>query len=316
MYATVLTMNAVERLGHMALRVPDLDAAVNFHCEVLGLVETVRAGPVSYLTCNARHHELVLVQRRDGTRGYEHIGLEVADPETLEGVRAGLAAAGGELLGVTYDGEPGIDRAALVRAPGGHVFKLFTGMEEDQVLPEGDRVSKFEHASIKARRLGRSERFLEQGLGFRFSDRLGRAASWWHCDADHHGMALVVGPRHELSHYAWTAPDLNAMGRICDRLAARGGKLIWGPSRHGPGNNLFVYFHDAAGAMIEVCAEMAQMPPDGTYQARQWPGGLAAVNQWGGPPPPRFLLTGFPIAPGEPMPLTAVGGARTEVGVP
>ena len=97
------------------------------------------------------------------------------------------------------------------------------------------------------------------------------------------GWPLVIAPRHELSHYAFTAPDLNAMGRICDRLAARGGKLIWGPSRHGPGNNLFIYFHDPAGAMIEVCAELAQMPPDGDYTARQWPGGLGAVNQWGGP---------------------------------
>jgi catechol-2,3-dioxygenase len=290
-------MTITERIGHMALRVPDLDAAVRFHHEVLGLVETERQGGVSYLTCNDRHHELILIEQHSRERGYEHIGLQLSDAETLEKARSGIAAAGGELLGPTFESEPGIDRAALVRGPGGHVFKLFTGMERGRKLPEGDRVQKFEHVSIKARGLGGGERFIERGLGFRFSDRLGRTASWWHCDADHHGLALVFGPRHELSHYAWTAPDLNAMGRICDRLAARGQKLIWGPSRHGPGNNLFIYFHDPAGAMIEVCAEIAQMPPDGTYVARQWPGGLGAINQWGGPPPPRFLLTGFPIAP-------------------
>ena len=306
----VPAMEIVERVGHMALRVPDLDAAVDFHTEVLGMLETDRLGSTSYLTCNERHHELVLVQRPDRTRGYEHIALQVADAGTLERARSGIAAAGGELLGPTYDGEPGIDRAALIRGPGGHLFKLFCGMEEGTAPPVGDRVSKFEHVSIKARGLGGSERFLQRGLGFHFSDRLGRTASWWHCDADHHGMALVVAPRHELSHYAWTAPDLNAIGRICDRLAGRGGKLIWGPSRHGPGNNLFAYFHDAAGAMIEVCADMARMPPDGDYQAHQWSGGLAAVNQWGGPPPPRFLLTGFPIAPGEPRPLRTAGRGR------
>lgn len=289
-------MQITERVGHIALRVPDLDEAVAFHGDVLGLVETTREGPVSYLTCNDRHHELILIEQGAGERGYEHIGLQLPDAETLERARSGIAAAGGELLGPTDDGEPGIDRAALVRGPGGHVFKLFTGMETGRELPEGDRAQKFEHVSIKARGLGGTERFIEKGLGFRFSDRLGRTASWWHCDADHHGMAVVFAPRHELSHYAFTAPDLNAMGRICDRLAARGGKLIWGPSRHGPGNNLFIYFHDPAGAMIEVCAELAQMPPEGDYMARQWPGGLGAINQWGGPPPPRFLLTGFPIA--------------------
>ena len=290
-------MQITERVGHIALRVPDLDAAVSFQSEVLGLVETERLGAVSYMTCNERHHELILIQQDGDARGYEHIGMQVADAETLERARAGIAAAGGELLGPTYDGEPGIDRAALVRGPGGHVFKLFCGMETVPAPPDGDRVEKFEHVSIKARGLGGTERFIEQGLGFGFSDRMGKTASWWHCDPDHHGMAVVFAPKHELSHYAYTAQDLNAMGRICDRLAATGRKLIWGPSRHGPGNNLFIYFHDTAGAMIEVCAELAKMPPEGDYVARQWPGGLGSINQWGGPPPPRFLLTGFPIVP-------------------
>lgn len=298
-------MKITSRVGHMAIRVPDLDEAVAFHSDVLGLVETERIGDVSYLTCNERHHELILIRQPGDDRGYEHIGLEVEDAEALERARSGVAAAGGELLGPTYDGEPGIDRAALVRGPGGHVFKFFCGMEGGQALPEGDRVEKFEHFSIKARGLGGTERFIEHGLGFRFSDRMGKTASWWHCDADHHGMAVVLAPKHELSHYAWTAPDLNALGRICDRLVARGRKLIWGPSRHGPGNNLFIYFHDTAGAMIEVCADIAQMPPVGDYVARQWPGGLGSINQWGGPPPPRFLLTGFPIARGPATPLKA-----------
>ncbi len=35
-------MPITERVGHMALRVPDLDEAVDFHTHVLGLVETER----------------------------------------------------------------------------------------------------------------------------------------------------------------------------------------------------------------------------------------------------------------------------------
>ena len=32
------------------------------------------------------------------------------------------------------------------------------------------------------------------------------------------------------------------------------------------------------------------------YAARRWPMRPGTINQWGGPPPPRFLPTGFPIA--------------------
>lgn len=286
----------VTRMGHMALRVPDLDAAVDFQREILGLVETERAAGASYLTCNERHHELILIH--DPVRcGYDHIAVEVPDAATLEGASRQLIGAGGRILGDVYDGEPGIDRALRVEAPGGHVFKLFCGMEAGQALEPGDRPLKFEHASVKTPRPKPLERFLTDGLGFRFSDRMGALASWWHCDADHHGMAITLAPRNELSHYAYSVEDLNAAGRVADRLRReRAQRLIWGPSRHGPGNNRFMYFHDHDGAMIELCSELAHMADyGGEYVARKWPIDPTTINQWGGPPPLRFLLTGFPV---------------------
>lgn len=282
----------VTRMGHIALRVPDLDAAVGFHQDVLGMIETERTAGVSYLTCNDRHHELMLIHD-PVRRGYDHIALEAADAAALAAVMRSAQAAGGQILGDVYDGEPGIDRAVRVLAPGGHVFKLFCGMETVAAARPGDRPEKFEHASVKVLKMKPLEHFLEQGLGLRFSDRLGANASWWHCDDDHHGMAIVRAPRSELSHYAFTVEDLNAMGRVADRLKLhRDQRLIWGPSRHGPGNNQFMYFHDNDGAMIELCSDIAQMRG---YQPRRWPGGLKPINQWGGPPPLRFILTGFPV---------------------
>ena len=50
----------VTRIGHIALHVADLDAAVEFQQQVIGMVETERVGGASYLTCNERHHELIL----------------------------------------------------------------------------------------------------------------------------------------------------------------------------------------------------------------------------------------------------------------
>lgn len=302
----------VTRVGHMGMRVPDLDAAVEFHSEIMGLVETERTAGVSYLTCNERHHELMLIEdpRR---RGYDHIALEVSNPKELENAKGRLEAAGGRVLGGVFDGEPGIDRALLVEGPGGHVFKLFYGMETVDAPTSGDRPSKFEHYSLKTKRPKRLEAFITDGLGFRFSDRMGKFASWWHCDADHHGMAIVLAPGEELSHYAWTVEDLNQMGRFADRLKRqRDQKLVWGISRHGPGNNQFMYFFDNDGAMIELCSDLAKMPPLGDYVAREWPSGTTTLNQWGGPPPLKFIRAGFPtISPDSGRPLWA-SGSKTQ----
>jgi catechol 2,3-dioxygenase-like lactoylglutathione lyase family enzyme len=284
----------VTRIGHIALHVADLDAAVDFQQQVLGLVETERVAGASYLTCNERHHELILVEDRVN-RGYAHLALEVVDAGVLEHAAKRLTAAGGTLLGGIYDGEPGIDRARLVRSPGGHVYKLFCGMEAVPAPPPGDRPVKFEHLSCKVANHRAEERFLTAGLGLRLSDRMGFLASWWHCDDDHHGLALTRAPRPALSHYAFQWANFGAVGRVADRLkAARGNKCIWGPSRHGPGHNHFLYFHDEDGAMIECCSELARMS-DG-YVPRNWSMAPGTINQWGSGPPARFLLTGFPVA--------------------
>ena len=73
----------VTRIGHIALHVKDLDAAVEFQEQVIGMVETERLAGASYMTCNERHHELIVIEDRVN-RGYEHLALEVPDAATLE----------------------------------------------------------------------------------------------------------------------------------------------------------------------------------------------------------------------------------------
>ena len=303
----------VTRIGHIGLRVPDLDAAVAFQRDVIGMVETERTAGASYMTCNERHHELILIQD-PVRRGYDHIGLEVPDAAALEQAKTQVVKAGGQLLSDIYDGEPGIDRALRLRGPEGHVFKLFCGMQTDQVLEPGDRPVKFEHVSVKVRNMRKMERFLEKGLGFRFSDRMGPFAAWWHCDEDHHGMALVVAPRPELAHYCYAYSDLNEEGRVADRLRAlRGRGIVWGPVRHGPGHNQSMYLHDNDGALIELSSDLARMTPEEGYTPRTWPVTPTTLSQWGGGVPPlRFLLTGFPIAEQDSgRPAWAMASGRT-----
>jgi catechol 2,3-dioxygenase len=300
----------VTRIGHIALNVADLDAAVDFQQRVIGMVETERSGGVSYLTCNDRHHELVLIHDPIN-RGYAHLALEVPDLAALEAVGRTVTAAGGIGLGEIYDGEPGIDCARLFRSPNGHSYKLFCGMQTIDPPEAADRPVRFEHISTKVRNLKAEERFLAEGLGFGFSDRMGFMASWWHCSEDHHGIALTLAPRAELSHYAYQWSDFAAVGRVADRLrGARGRKCIWGPSRHGPGNNHFLYLHDEDGAMVECCSEIAQMKAD-AYQPKDWGPGLGVINQWGGKPPLKFLLAGFPIAKPQASSAPAAVGPNT-----
>jgi hypothetical protein len=52
--------------------------------------------------------------------------------------------------------------------------------------------------------------------------------------------------------------------------------------------------------VIELSSDLALMPPASDYQPRTWPSTPTTLSQWGGGPPPlKFVLTGFPIASPE-----------------
>jgi catechol 2,3-dioxygenase-like lactoylglutathione lyase family enzyme len=288
----------VSRLGHVKLRVRDVDASVEFLNETLGLREVERVDGCAYLTCNERHHELILAPGT--TVGYEHIGLEVSGPEELERTVAQAELAGGRPLGA-IDEEPGIEGAALIEAPGGHRVKLFHGMEtnQDPAPPPGAagvRAQRCEHVSLDVRRLAPMATFLRDGLGFQFSDQIGLSGIWFRCEEIHHGVALVRTPKVGLAHYAFSLPSFDDFKRIGDYVKQLGTTFEYGPGRHGPGNNLFIYFFDPAGVMVECCSEMALVGPGHPYQPGKWKLRPSNVSLWGGLPTLRFLGANTPVA--------------------
>jgi catechol 2,3-dioxygenase-like lactoylglutathione lyase family enzyme len=289
----------VSRLGHVKLRVRDVDASVEFLNATLGLREVERVDGCAYLTCNDRHHELILALGEEV--GYEHVGLEVPDSAALEEALANAERAGGKRLGTVED-EPGIAGAALIEGPGGHRFKLFHGMATDQdpsppAGAAGVRAQRCEHVSLDVRRLAPMAKFLRDGLGFQFSDQIGNNGMWFRCEELHHGIALVRTPKIGLAHYAFALSSFEDFKRIGDYIHDLGQKFHYGPGRHGPGNNLFIYFFDPAGVMVECCSEMARVGPGHAYQPRKWKLRPRNVSLWGGLPTLRFLDANTPVAP-------------------
>ena len=60
--------------------------------------------------------------------------------------------------------------------------------------------------------------------------------------------------------------------------------MRWGPGRHGPGNNLFLFFDDSAGFHVELSSEMERYYDErACYTPRVWEVGPRATNLWGGP---------------------------------
>jgi catechol 2,3-dioxygenase-like lactoylglutathione lyase family enzyme len=279
----------VDRIGHVALRVPELERSIDFAQRVLGLRESERAGGTSYLTCNERHHELMLIEG-DGP-ACDHLAFETFDPEGVDRLRAAVEPLDEPL-------EHGVADAVRFRGPGGFVFEVFHGMQRSEPRrydTPGVRPRKFEHITVTSSAKEELEQLLVQVLGLRVSDRAEEQIVWFRASDEHHGVSVIRSQANLLQHYAWQV-DWESIRRVGDALLAHERGFLWGPGHHGIGDNYFCYFTDADGAIVEYSADMQRIEDERTYEPRVWPDVPLTVNMWGNPPPPQeFLDGGIPI---------------------
>ena len=106
------------------------------------------------------------------------------------------------------------------------------------------------------------------------------------CNSDHHAVVVADANVNGLNHVAFLMPDLESVMRGSGRMIDAGFPIAWGVGRHGPGDNVFAYFIDPVGFVIEYTAEVLQVDDDYKFKGPSewvWPPGR--TDQWGIAPP-------------------------------
>jgi catechol-2,3-dioxygenase len=275
-------------VSHIGFYVPDVAQAESFYSRVLGLAvhETLPDGTVR-MGWGAGHHVLDLIE---GPKGLAYYGFEVRDANGVQGIRERLEAAGHtvEPLGAAHiSAAIGKPEGIVVVDPDGTDVHFHTTVHRqgENAADPGRRPIKFQHTTVGTADVARMADFFTNTIGFRISDQLedGRF-TWLRSDKDHHTLAIVnVGQGGDLDHYSYDLAEWEDFKSWCDRLTELDVPVAWGPGRHGPGNNLFVFFDDPAGNHIELSAEMEKFYDDRvTYVPRHWQPTPSSVNLWGG----------------------------------
>jgi catechol 2,3-dioxygenase-like lactoylglutathione lyase family enzyme len=287
----------IKRPAHVALQVPDIDASVRWATTVMGMRETRRDGATVYLTHGDCHHSLQYIA--SDRSALDHIALQAHDGAALDALVAKLDAAGVALISDTPQ-EHGIDRAIRFAGPAGHVIEVFAGMADAGPTQTGSGIQprKFAHPMLAAEDTAATVAMLIETLGFRLSDNVGDGTLvFLRCNPDHHGVGVGRGPRTGLNHYAWEVDSLGTLGLLGDVLDRNAGRFIWGPGRHGAGQNVYTYHFDPAGAIVEYCADIYKVWDEATYEPGHWSlEDPRFANLWGPGPPTEMMETATPQA--------------------
>ena len=272
----------VTALRGIAIGVPDLALAEQFYTETWRLAVVARTADAVYLRgTGAAHHILAL--HRSEQPDVRSVDFSVASIDALHALAQVIPEHGGAIVSSPdATGEPGGGTQLVARDPQGRILRFITGDERYADTAEvEDRPVKITHVVLNSADVAVAQRFFEDALGFKLSDRT-RIMAFMRCSSDHHSIALADATENTLNHIAFLMPDLDSVMRGGGRMNDAGYPIEWGVGRHGPGNNVFAYFLGPFDFVIEYTAEVQQV--DDTYRTGgpadwTWPPGR--IDQWG-----------------------------------
>jgi catechol-2,3-dioxygenase len=276
----------VHEIQSVDLGVPDTAAAERFYTSAWGLELAERRAESVYLRATSDDFYVLGLHPRPEAEVLM-VTFGVASREELDRLGAAVTAANGVVLeGVAQNRGPQGGTSIVIQTPEGYVLRFLHGAARrtDGKLTRG-YVSRLSHVNLNCADIEATWKFFERQLGFRLTDR-SAAMAFLQCNTDHHAVVLADSGVDGLNHIAFLMPDFDSLMRGVGRMADHGYPVGWGVGRHGPGDNIFAYFVDPFGIVIEHTSDVLQA--DETYVAKgpadwKWPPGR--TDQWGVAPP-------------------------------
>jgi 2,3-dihydroxy-p-cumate/2,3-dihydroxybenzoate 3,4-dioxygenase len=266
------------KLRSIELNLPHVAAAVAYLTEVWGAAPAEIRDEVAYVRGSS---ELAyLVGLAEATEPSVRSVTFICDEPELKRLRGRADQCGHPGRTVTSE-DPGGGHGIEIELPEGEVFRFLAGSTVSRPLSGRDVPRQLTHVVFSSVDAEASARFTEEVLGFKVSDRT-KGMVFVRCSRTHHSIAFARAGYSSLNHIAFEMQDIDAVMRGIGRLRDHGSTPVWGPGRHGPGNNVFAYFIAPFGAVVEFSTATEEVPDDyrtGAPEDWTWPANR--IDQWG-----------------------------------
>ncbi|MFD4196391.1 VOC family protein [Amycolatopsis thermoflava] len=239
--------------------------------------------------------------RADVLRLAEATGRRVAKlPDTLGGVVVDLPDPAGLRVRVVSDPHelPALPPQEPHTLNFGHEVRRANAAQRPPRAPA--RVQRLGHVVLQTTKYRQTLDWYLEHLGLIVSDFLyhpgrrdhGPVMSFVRCDrgstpADHHTLALTLGPANRYLHSAYQVADLDALAAGGEYLRDHGYHHSWGIGRHIQGSQIFDYWRDPDGFMVEHYSDGDMF--DNTLEPGWAPMTASGLAQWGPPATADFL---------------------------
>ena len=213
-------------------------------------------------------------------------------PESIGGVAVDLVDPSGVPVKVVA-GTRALEPLAAQKP---HVFNFGSDLRRANTTQrpprEPARVQRLGHVVLQTTTYMTTLNWYLDHLGLIVSDFLyypgqrhrGPAMSFIRCDrgmtpTDHHTLAMALGPANRYVHSAYQVSDLDALAAGGEYLADKGYRRSWGIGRHIQGSQIFDYWRDPDGLLVEHFSDGDMF--DCTLEPGWAPFTASGLAQWG-----------------------------------
>jgi catechol 2,3-dioxygenase-like lactoylglutathione lyase family enzyme len=277
----------ITAVRYVALGVEDLDASLGFYRDEWGLAAETVERDVAFLAAAGSTDPYVLRLRQVEENRLDLVSFAVRDSTDVDWYAERLLAAGVQLVS-----EPGAQDVP----GGGYGFRFLDPVEGRTLEIAADLAPRtarevaarehlpvgISHMVMNSARLPELVEFFHRELGFYKSDYLEDVMVFLKGDSPvHHQFAVSANPHANVNHVAYETRGIDEYMRAAGQLVRKGHDMVWGPGRHGPGDNTFAYFQDPNGFVAEYTTALEPIEDVADWQPRVWQRVPEQSDQWG-----------------------------------
>ena len=274
----------ITNLRGLILKSTKIEEAVEFYETLWGLkkIDSNQGNSAFFEATGDEGFILGLVPDRQ--RGIETIRFALGSPEDVDNSFAELKASGQKLL----------DKPDKLPIPGEYygfhlqdldgttielsaTTKTNKNKEKDPFAPQ-----RLSHLVLNSPDNVALKDFYINCLGLKLADWYKNDLFFFlRCNQQHHVLGVENSDNSSLNHVAFHVEDLDAMMRRIGVMSNAGYEPLWGPGRHGPGDNCFCYFEGPDSFVLEFTSELIEVPDGEEWTPKEWIPGPENANVWG-----------------------------------
>ena len=263
-------------LHHLEIQSSNPERLSNFYSNIMDM-KIDKLSSDKFL-CDGPSRKIIITLGKDKT--LSHAGMVCRNENNLNGFKDFLNQK--ELKLKDYNSEFYKPGSFSVEDPDKNVI-CFGVLKDKSTASLNGIHAPLQHLTFASEDVVSFQNFYENKLGFQVTDRVIKnngelATCFTTSNHEHHTIACFKSSKKGMDHHSYEAGDWNHIKGWCDHFASNNIKLMWGPGRHGPGNNLFVFIEDIDGNWIEISAELETVHG---RPVKNWPQEERTLNLWG-----------------------------------